>query len=157
MKTMFAREESAATSRHGLEAAATELLSLRRLAVQRAVVAIAAAALAAPVAGFDARLAVALGVGSVAEGILTFVVLSRRHDLLLALASDRDAYALAEVRHFGASLTAPRRRLTIARSIAALLRDSGGPHSLYVVVSRIAKKAPALVAITPGARTEDRD
>ena len=78
MKTMFTLEESATTSRHGREATATELLSLRRLAVQRADVAIAAAALAAPVAGFDARLAVALGVGSVAEGILTFVVLSRR-------------------------------------------------------------------------------
>lgn len=146
MRTMSTLEEDAAISRGDLKAAATELLSLRRLAAQRAVVTGAAAALAAPVAAFDSRFAVALGVGSIAEGLLTFVVLSRRRDLLLALASDRNAYALADVRHFGASLVAPRRRLWIARTIADVLRESGGPHSLYVV-DRVAAEAPALVAI----------
>lgn len=145
MRTLSTHEEGAAISR-GLEAAASEVLSLRRLAAHRALVTGAAAVLAALVAAVDSRFAVALGVGSIAEGLLTFVVLSRRRDLLLALASDRNAYALADVRHFGASLVAPRRRLSVARTIADVLRESGEPHSLYVV-DRVAAEAPALVAI----------
>lgn len=145
VRKMATLRESAGSVRW-LEDAAVELHSLRRLIAQRASLAIAATTLVLPVAAVNTRLAFALAVGALAEGILTFEVMIRRRDRLLELASRRDAYALPDVRHFGILLAAPRQRRAVARSITALLRDPGGGHALFVV-DRVAAAAPRLAAI----------
>jgi len=126
--------------------AAGRLMSLRRLAVQRAVLALAAVLATGFVVGVDPRLAVALGTGFVLESILAVNSVAARGALLWELAADPNAYALAEVRRFGASLTTPAKRLALARSIAAMLREAGSPNSVYLV-DRVAGTAPALFAI----------
>ncbi len=129
-----------------VETAARELVALRRLAVQRGLVAVTAAAVAGLVASVDMRVAVALGAGAIVEAGLAVVSACDRRQLLLALAAHRDSYVLAEVRGFGASLTTPKRRLALARSIAAVLRNSGTFDSIYIL-DRVAVEAPALTAI----------
>lgn len=143
---MLLWQGSSTASRQGLEAAAAELHSLQRLTMQRASVAIAAAALVVPLAGLNMRLAFAVGVGSAAEGILAVVVKGRRHDLLLDLASKPTAYELADVRRFGVRLASLKQRRAMARAMGALLRDPGWPHSLYAV-DRVAAVAPRLAAV----------
>ena len=129
-----------------VHAAAAELASLRRLAAQQALLAVAAAVGAGLAASLDPRLAAAFGAGFVAEAILAFLSVCCRRHTLLVLAAERDTYALDEVRRFGASLTTPRRRLALARTIAAVLRESSESDSIYVL-DRVAAEAPALAAI----------
>ena len=146
--TVTGRDDGAPTpAGREVQAAAAELASLRRLAAQRALLAVAAAVGAGLAASLDPRLTVACGAGFVAEACLAFVSVCRRRHALLVLAAERDTYALAEVRRFGASLTTPKKRLALARSIAALLHEASGSDSIFVL-ERVAAEAPALAAIS---------
>lgn len=135
-----------ASARRDVRASAVELVSLRRLAAQQTQLAAAAALASALSVSFNLRLAVAFGAGVVAEAVLAHGSRCRRRRLLLALAADREAYTLAEVRCFGTSLTAPKTRRTLALSIAAALRESSRSDSIYML-DRVAAAAPALVLI----------
>lgn len=139
---------------HELRGAAAEIASLRRLALQRALLAVVAAAVAGLAAGADVRLGAAFAVGSLAELALAAVAESRRRGALLLLAADRDGYALAEVRRFGASLTTRRRRLALARSIEGMLRDASRADSIFLL-DRVAAQAPAFAAIAQSLADED--
>ena len=135
-----------ASATRAVRASAVELVSLQRLAAQQALLAAAAALASALSASFNPRLALAFGAGFVAEALLALGSRCRRRRLLLALAADREAYTLAEVRRFGASLTAPKRRRALARSIAAALREASQSDSIYLL-DRVAAGAPALAMI----------
>ena len=125
---------------------AAEVASLRRLTLQRALVAAAAALVAAVVTGLNARIGVAFAVGSAGELALAWVAYARRREVLLLLAAERDGYVLDEVRRFGASLTSWERRLALARSIEAILHEASRSDSVFLV-GRVAAQAPALTII----------
>lgn len=125
---------------------AAELASLRRLALQRALVAAAAALVAVIVTGWNARIGMAFAVGSIGELALAWMAEARRREVLFLLAAERDGYVLDEVRRFGASLTSWERRLALARSIEAILREAGRSDSVFLV-GRVAAQAPALTVI----------
>ena len=151
---MTGEDRSAPSSaRRDVKASAAELVSLQRLAAQQALLAAAAALASALSASFNPQLAVALGAGFVAEGLLALGSRCRRRRLLLALAADREAYTLAEVRRFGASLTAPNKRRALARSVTTALRESSRSDSIYVL-DRVAAGAPALALIAQGLADE---
>ena len=126
--------------------AAAQLHALRRLALQRAVLAVASAATAGFAFGGYPRVAVAFGAGSLAEAVLAVFSRASLRDRLRELATQRDAYVLPEVRRFGASLTTQKQRLAVARSIAALLRESSTGDSIFLL-DRVVAHAPALAAI----------
>lgn len=129
-----------------LQDAAAELVSLRRLAVERAALAGAAALLAGLVAPLDFRLGVALAAGSVGGLALAGVAEMRRRAVLLVLAADPNGYAIAEVREFGASLVSWRGRTSIAGTIKTTLLEASRPNSLFLL-DRVAAQAPVLTAI----------
>ena len=125
---------------------AAEVASLRRLTLQRALVAAAAALVAAVVTGLNARIGVAFAVGSAGELALAGVAYARRRGVLLLLAAEPDGYVLDEVRRFGASLTSWEQRLALARSIEAILHEASRSDSVFLV-GRVAAQAPALTVI----------
>lgn len=130
----------------GVHGAAAEIASLRQLALQRALLALTAAAVAGFVASSNLRLGVAFAIGSIGELALAGGAETRRRSVLLVLATDREGYELAEVQHFGASLTAWRKRLALAHAIEELLRDASRSESIFLL-DRVAAHAPALAAI----------
>lgn len=129
-----------------VEQGAAEVASLRRLTLQRALVAAAAALVAAVVMSWNARIGVAFAVGSAGELTLAWVAEARRRGALLLLAAEREGYVLEEVRRFGASLTSWEQRLALARSIEAILREASRSDSVFLL-GRVAAQAPALTVI----------
>lgn len=125
---------------------AAEVASLKRLTLERVLVAAAALLVAAVVTGWNARLGVAFAAGSVGELGLAWIAEARLRGVLLLLASEKDGYVLDEVRRFGASLISWERRLALAHSIEAILREASRSDSIFLL-GRVAAQAPALTVI----------
>ena len=135
-------------------AAAAELASLKRLGLQRALLGVAAGVGAAVATSFDPRLALALTAGSIAAGALTQLSARGRNRLQLVLVASGEADGLAEVRRFGVSLITRSKRLALARSIAAVLREAGGSESIFLL-ERISAVAPELTVIARSLADEE--
>jgi|SRR5919204_1734303 hypothetical protein len=141
-----------------VDGAAARLESIGARRRGRVIASIVAALLAAGALFASTRLGIALMCGVVCLLLLAVADTLRRRDLIATLALDPHAYAVPEVRRYGASLVLFRRRKRVAASLERVLEDAGRPGAYYLV-DRVDKYRREIEAVAsalraPGTRVE---
>ena len=135
--------------------AAEQIRHKRRRTLESAALA-AGCALLAWLALDSASLALGLAAGAGFEVVVAGWSLLSRRELIARLALEPDAYAIPEVEAYGAHLTRPRHRRTLAQSIRKMIREALRPDSLYLGdrVLRYARDLEAVARdlLTPNVR-----
>ena len=109
----------------------------RRYAIQSLCLAAAAGALAAILWTTSTMLALALAAGAAVELVLVAVAIVGRRWLIEQLALEPEAYALPEVKAFGAHLLEPRASARLAASIRSMLAENARLERRRVVASSV--------------------
>jgi hypothetical protein len=91
-------------------------------------------------------LGIALATGAAVEGAIALGCVVRRRCRIEELALQPAAYAIPEVRAFGARLAAPRQREQLGRCLLSLVRGAFDPGALYLG-DRVARYARELEGI----------
>jgi hypothetical protein len=115
-----------------LEAAARELGTRRGRAREATIGAVACAVLAAGAPIVSTSAAVALAAGAATAALLAAAQRGARRDAIARLALDSAAYALPEVRRYGARLVVPAERARLAAWMREIVRDSHVPGNWYL-------------------------
>jgi hypothetical protein len=115
-----------------LDKAAARLKAMRERRRTRLMTATAALCLAAGALLYSDPLAISFLVGVGCALALALADTYRRRELLAGLALDRQAYALPEVRRYGAGLVMLSGRQRVAAALERVLENAGTPGSCYL-------------------------
>jgi hypothetical protein len=135
-----------------LERVSALLERKRSRAREAAAAAGACAILAGASAPFILALTVALLVGTAAATLLALGTVVGRRDAIARLALDPSAYALDDVRRYGAGLVRPVQRERLAAWLREIVRESPIPGNIYLTdrVSRYAGQLESLASELSG-------
>src|SRR5262249_52659464 len=103
-----------------------------------AAVAVVCAVLAAAVGPFALNASLALLTGSAAAAAFAFAQWLGHRDAIARLAFEPGAYALPEIRHYGARLTLPAERAKLAAWLYEVVREAQIPGNWYLA-DRVAR------------------
>jgi hypothetical protein len=115
-----------------LEAAARELRARQRVTREAAVGALVCAVLASGASLVSGSASVALAAGAATAALLAAAQHGARRDAIARLALDSAAYALPEVRRYGARLVGTAERERLAAWMREIVRDSDVPGNWYL-------------------------
>lgn len=139
-----------------IDRAATELTSLRELALERTGLALGAALAALPVARVDLSLGAAVAIGAIAEAALAVSSSVRRRALIARLALEEGAYVIPEVHRYGSTLTSTRSRRAAAVAITSMLRGASESRTGVALADRVVWQAPALAELARALAESER-
>jgi hypothetical protein len=141
-----------------IDSAADRLDLIRRQRHSRLALSGAAAGLAGLALIVSTALAISIAAGMAALLLLALADTVRRRDLIARLALDQHAYAVPEVRRYGASLVMPRGRRRAAEALERVLANAGTRGSYYLAdrvrANRHEIRALAEALRAPGTRAE---
>lgn len=143
---------------HEVDKAGEQLESMRHRRRARLLLGVTVAVLAGATFVYSGALALALLAGVGCSLVLVLLDTVRRRELLEALALNRHAYTLPEVRLYGAKLVMRSGRVRLATALERVLLNAGTPGSYYLT-ERVDKFREDIIALaaalrTPGAQVE---
>jgi hypothetical protein len=127
----WANRDGGMTARE-IDNAAERLDHLRHHRRSRLVMSMAAVGLAAVALIVSNALAISMVLGVASLLLLALGDTVRRRDLIARLALNEHAYAVPEVRRYGAALVMLRGRRRVAASLERVLADAGAPGTYYL-------------------------
>jgi hypothetical protein len=143
---------------HDVDKAGEQLESMRHRRRDRLLLGIAVAGLAGATFLYSGTMALALLAGVGCSMSLVLVDTIRRRELLAGLALNRNAYALPEVRRYGAKLVMAGGLSRLANALERVLTNAGTPGAYYLT-DRVDKFRDDIDELAealrePGARVE---